>query len=60
MAEELRRICAGSTGVSPLPGKPTRSEVLVQGKQTKVVVDFLLSQGVPKKWIETADLTVKK
>ncbi|KAI5985001.1 heterokaryon incompatibility protein-domain-containing protein [Pisolithus marmoratus] len=60
MAEELRRICAGSTGVSPLPGKPTRSEVLVQGKQTKAVVDFLLSKGVPKKWIETADLTVKK
>ncbi|KAI6038939.1 hypothetical protein EDC04DRAFT_2603597 [Pisolithus marmoratus] len=64
MAEELRRICAGSTGVimvatvSPLPGKPTRSEVLVQGKQTKAVVDFLLSKGVPKKWIETADLTV--
>ncbi|KAI6001735.1 hypothetical protein EDC04DRAFT_2583890, partial [Pisolithus marmoratus] len=60
MAEELRRICAGSTGVSPLPGKPTRSEALVQGKQTKAVVDFLLSKGVPKKWIETADLTVKK
>ncbi|KAI5984795.1 hypothetical protein EDC04DRAFT_2884599 [Pisolithus marmoratus] len=60
VAEELRRICAGSTGVSPLPGKPTRSEVLVQGKQTKAVVDFLLSKGVPKKWIETADLTVKK
>ncbi|KAI6004977.1 hypothetical protein EDC04DRAFT_2871789 [Pisolithus marmoratus] len=49
-----------STGVSPLPGKPTRSEVLVQGKQAKAVVDFLLSKGVPKKWIETADLTVKK
>ncbi|KAI6041699.1 hypothetical protein EDC04DRAFT_2867061 [Pisolithus marmoratus] len=60
MAEELRRICAGSTGVSPLPGKPTRSEVLVQGKQTKAVMDFLLSKGAPKKWIETADLTVKK
>ncbi|KAI6004953.1 hypothetical protein EDC04DRAFT_2882850 [Pisolithus marmoratus] len=62
MAEELRRICAVImvATVSPLPGKPTRSEVLVQGKQTKAVVDFLLSKGVPKKWIETADLTVKK
>ncbi|KAI6001744.1 hypothetical protein EDC04DRAFT_2790093 [Pisolithus marmoratus] len=60
MAEELRHICAGSTGVLPLPGKPMRSEVLVQGKQTKAVVDFLLSRGVPKKWIETADLTIKK
>ncbi|KIN93949.1 hypothetical protein M404DRAFT_1008652 [Pisolithus tinctorius Marx 270] len=60
MAEELRRICAGATGVSPLPGKPVRSEVLVQGKQTKAVVEFLLSRGVPKKWIETADLTGKK
>lgn len=60
MAEELRRICAGSTGVSSLPGKAVRSEVLVQGKQIKAVTDFLLSRGVPKKWIETADLTVKK
>ncbi|KAI6019276.1 hypothetical protein BKA83DRAFT_4303738 [Pisolithus microcarpus] len=60
MAEELRRICAGSTGVSPLPGKAARSEVLVQGKQIKAVMDFLLSRGVPKKWIETADLTGKK
>ncbi|KAI6042405.1 hypothetical protein EDC04DRAFT_2866845 [Pisolithus marmoratus] len=43
-------ILAGSR-MSPLPGEPTRSEVLVQGKQTKAVVDFLLSKGVPKKWI---------
>ncbi|KAI5982123.1 hypothetical protein EDD15DRAFT_2326534, partial [Pisolithus albus] len=59
MAEKLRRICASYTGVSPLPGKAARSEVLVRGKQIKAVTDFLLSKGVPKKWIETADLTGK-
>jgi translation initiation factor 2D len=32
-------------------------EVLVQGKQIKVVTEFLVSRGVPKKWVETADLS---
>ncbi|KAI5999986.1 hypothetical protein EDD15DRAFT_2236013 [Pisolithus albus] len=60
MAEELRRICACSTGVSPLPREAMRSEVLVQGKQIKAVTNFLLSKGVPKKWIKTAGSTGKK
>jgi translation initiation factor 2D len=34
--------------------------VLVQGKQIKAVTEFLLSRGVPKKWIESAELTAKK
>lgn len=46
--------------VTPLPGKGAGKEVLVQGKQIKTVVDFLLGRGVGKKWIETADLTEKK
>jgi translation initiation factor 2D len=35
-------------------------EVMVQGKQTQVVLELLGSLGVPKKWVEAADLTDKK
>ncbi|KAH0833987.1 hypothetical protein J3R83DRAFT_11221 [Lanmaoa asiatica] len=54
MANELRRLCACATSVSPAPGKASGLEVLVQGKQIKAVTGFLLSRGVPKKWIESA------
>ncbi|RDB15094.1 Eukaryotic translation initiation factor 2D [Hypsizygus marmoreus] len=62
MAEELRKVCAGATSVAPIPGKPAGSglEVLVQGKQSKAVVDYLTGRGIPKKWIEVQDLSVKK
>ncbi|KIJ61221.1 hypothetical protein HYDPIDRAFT_177119 [Hydnomerulius pinastri MD-312] len=60
IAEELRRLCACATSMSPAPGKASGFEVLVQGKQTKAVTEFLLSRGVPKKWIEAADLSGKK
>ncbi|KAF8130299.1 hypothetical protein EV363DRAFT_1399469 [Boletus edulis] len=53
MADELRRICACATSVSPAPGRASGLEVLVQGKQIKAVTEFLLSRGVPKKWIES-------
>lgn len=33
---------------------------MVQGKQIKAVVDLLINRGVPKKWIESADMTEKK
>ena len=33
---------------------------MVQGKQTHVVLELLSSMGVPKKWVEVADLTDKK
>ncbi|KAJ7619471.1 eukaryotic translation initiation factor SUI1 family protein [Roridomyces roridus] len=58
MSEELRKICAGATSVSPRVGGPTGTvEVLVQGKQAKVVVDYLTEKrGVPKKWVEVVDL----
>lgn len=62
MAEDLRKACAGSTSVSPIPGKPAGAgmEVLVQGKQSKIVVDYLLAKGVPKKWIQVTDMSGKK
>jgi len=60
LAEELRRICASATSVSPAQGKSSGMEVLVQGKQIQAVTELLMSKGVPKKWIELADLSGKK
>ncbi|KAL5478889.1 hypothetical protein ACEPAI_2166 [Sanghuangporus weigelae] len=58
LAEELRRLCASSTSVSPLPGNNNAKglEVMVQGKQIRSVKELLLSKGVPKAWIEESDL----
>ncbi|KAH7882166.1 hypothetical protein F5I97DRAFT_1931887 [Phlebopus sp. FC_14] len=60
MAEELRRSCACATSVSPIAGKAAGLEVMVQGKHIKAVTEFMQSRGVPKKWIEVADLVGKK
>ncbi|KAI0632800.1 eukaryotic translation initiation factor SUI1 family protein [Trametes polyzona] len=60
LAEELRKVCASSTSVTPIQGKPNSLEVMVQGKQIKAVTDFLLSRGVPKRWIESLDQTTSK
>ncbi|KAF8519390.1 hypothetical protein BU17DRAFT_90099 [Hysterangium stoloniferum] len=60
LSEELKRICATSTSVSPVPGPGNANEVLVQGKQIKTVTDFLIAQGVPKRWVESTDLSGKK
>ncbi|RXW25184.1 hypothetical protein EST38_g715 [Candolleomyces aberdarensis] len=62
MAEDLRKSCAGATGVSPAAGKPAGSgmEVLVQGKQAPAVVEYLTGKGIPKRWIEVSDLAGKK
>lgn len=54
-AEELKKLCAGSTTVTPLTGAAARlgmSEVMVQGNQIKVVTNVLLERGVPRKWIK--------
>ncbi|KAF8183745.1 hypothetical protein K438DRAFT_1974778 [Mycena galopus ATCC 62051] len=60
MAEDLRKICAGATSVSPRVGGVPGLEVLVQGKQSKIVFDYLTNKGIPKKWIEVSDLAGKK
>ncbi|KZT69432.1 hypothetical protein DAEQUDRAFT_726734 [Daedalea quercina L-15889] len=60
LAEELRRICASSTSVNPIQGKASGMEVMVQGRQIKAVTDLLVNKGVPKKWIESADITAEK
>ncbi|KAJ7279119.1 eukaryotic translation initiation factor SUI1 family protein [Mycena rebaudengoi] len=59
MAEDLRKICAGATSVSPRSAATPGLEVLVQGKQSKVVFDYLIEKGIPKKWIEVLDLVKK-
>lgn len=46
--------------VSPVQGKASDMEVMVQGKQIKAVTDLLVAKGVPQKWIESADMTTKK
>ncbi|KAJ2921759.1 hypothetical protein H1R20_g15340, partial [Candolleomyces eurysporus] len=48
MAEDLRKICAGATGISPIAGKPAGSgkEVLVQGKQAPAVVQYLMAAAL--------------
>lgn len=54
-AEELRRLCAGSTSVQPLTGaspKLNLKEVMVQGSQCKAVTEALVARGVPKRWIK--------
>ncbi|TFY65557.1 hypothetical protein EVG20_g5538 [Dentipellis fragilis] len=61
IADALRARCASSTAVSPLPGRGGGEEIMVQGKQLKTVTDFLTGElGVPKKWIEVADLSDAK
>ncbi|KAG6811004.1 hypothetical protein H0H92_009381 [Tricholoma furcatifolium] len=62
MAEDLRVLCAGATSVAPIPGKAAGSgmEVLVQGKQSRAVLEYLTGKGIPKKWIEVHDLPGRK
>ena len=43
--------------VSPVQGKSSAMEVLVQGNQIRAVTELLMSKGVPKKWIESLDLS---
>jgi translation initiation factor 2D len=57
-AEDLKKLCAGSTTVSPLAGASPKlglSEVMVQGSWVKVITDALVMRGVPKKWIKEGD-----
>ncbi|KAK0209037.1 eukaryotic translation initiation factor SUI1 family protein [Desarmillaria ectypa] len=62
MADELRKTCAGATSVTPIQGKGANAglEVLVQGKQSEAVTDYLVGRGVPKRWIEVKEAAGKK
>ncbi|ORX35611.1 hypothetical protein BD324DRAFT_642848 [Kockovaella imperatae] len=62
-AEELKKLCAGSTAIQPLQGaspKLNLREIMVQGTQTKIVTDALVDKGVPKRYIKEGDGDKKK
>ena len=65
LADELRKVCAGSTSVEPLAGATKKTEkpieeVMVQGPQTDAVVKALQKRGVDRKWMEVLDKTKGK
>ncbi|THH29303.1 hypothetical protein EUX98_g4892 [Antrodiella citrinella] len=61
LADELRKVCASSTSVSPLPGKASPDmKVTVKGNHTKAVPAFLMAKGVPQKWITVEGLPKQK
>lgn len=65
LADELRKVCAGSTSVEPLAGaakkheKPVE-EVMVQGPQKDAVIKALEKRGLDRRWIDTIDKTKGK
>ncbi|KAJ3503953.1 hypothetical protein NLJ89_g8200 [Agrocybe chaxingu] len=62
MAEDLKKICASASWISPATGKHAgpSMEVLVQGRHSKAVVDYLMAKGIPKEWIAVSGLPEKK
>lgn len=65
LADELRKVCAGSTSVEPLAGAAKKNEkpveeVMVQGPQKDAVVKALEKRGVDKRWVEVLDKTKGK
>lgn len=65
LADELRKVCAGSTSVEPLAGGAKKTEkpveeVMVQGPQRDAVVKALERRGVSQRWIEVLDKTKGK
>lgn len=65
LADELRKVCAGSTSVEALAGAAKKNErevleVMIQGPQRDAVVKALEKRGVDKRWIEVLDKTKGK
>ncbi|KAF2717938.1 hypothetical protein K431DRAFT_288087 [Polychaeton citri CBS 116435] len=65
LADELRKLCAGSTSVEPLAGGAKKNEkpveeVMIQGPQQDAVVKALGKRGVDPRWIEFIDKTKGK
>ena len=65
LADELRKVCAGSTSVEPLAGAAKKTEkevmeVMVQGPQKEAVVKALERRGVQARWVEVLDKVKKK
>ncbi|KAF4909649.1 Translation machinery-associated protein 64 [Colletotrichum fructicola] len=65
LADELRKVCAGSTSVEPLAGGAKKTEaqvmeIMVQGPQQAAVVKALEKRGVEKRWMDLVDKTKGK
>lgn len=65
LADELRKVCAGSTSVEPLAGAAKKNEkevmeVMIQGPQKDAVVKALEKRGVDRRWVEVSDKTKGK
>lgn len=65
LADELRKVCAGSTSVEPLAGATKKNEkevmeVMIQGPQKDAVVKALERRGVSARWVEVMDKTKGK
>lgn len=63
LADELRKVCAGSTSVDQLVGSSMRNpvmEVMVQGPQKEAVTKALERRGVDKRWVDVVDKTKGK
>lgn len=65
LADELRKVCAGSTSVEPLAGAAKKHEkevfeVMIQGPQKDAVLKALEKRGVDKRWVEVLDKTKGK
>ncbi|TDZ28914.1 Translation machinery-associated protein 64 [Colletotrichum spinosum] len=65
LADELRKVCAGSTSVDPLLGAAKKTEaqvmeIMVQGPQQAAVVKALEKRGVEKRWMDVVDKTKGK
>ncbi|KAF2397175.1 hypothetical protein EJ06DRAFT_544744 [Trichodelitschia bisporula] len=60
LADELRKVCAGSTSVERLVGSSPKApvmEVMVQGPQAAAVGRALERRGVSQRWVEVVDKT---
>ncbi|KAL9097680.1 MAG: hypothetical protein Q9165_000006 [Trypethelium subeluteriae] len=60
LAEELKKVCAGSSSVEKLVGsspKEDKKEIMVQGPQKDAVIKTLERRGVRSQWIEVLDKT---
>jgi translation initiation factor 2D len=63
LADELRKLCAGSTSVEKMTGSSDKNpvmEVMVQGPQKDTVLKALEKRGVDTKWVDIVDKTKKK
>ncbi|KAL6707030.1 hypothetical protein ACN47E_004782 [Coniothyrium glycines] len=63
LADELRKICAGSTSVDKLQGSSPKApvmEVMVQGPQKDAVLKALEKRGIHRNWVDVLDKTKGK